>query len=53
MPLGENINAIDDLAEAILRCNSRLTVAALGGNAGAGGCFLARRRMSSARWRDA
>ena len=38
----ENINAIDDLAEAILRCNSRLTVAALGGNAGAGGCFLAR-----------
>ncbi len=38
----ENINAIDDLAEAILRCNSRLTVAALAGNAGAGGCFLAR-----------
>ena len=38
----ENINAIDDLAEAILRCNSRLTVAAVGGNAGAGGCFLAR-----------
>lgn len=38
----ENINAIDDLAEAVLRCNSRLTVAALGGNAGAGGCFLAR-----------
>jgi putative two-component system hydrogenase maturation factor HypX/HoxX len=37
-----NINAIDDLAEAILRCESHLTVAALGGNAGAGGCFLAR-----------
>jgi putative two-component system hydrogenase maturation factor HypX/HoxX len=37
-----NINAIDDLAEAILRCESHLTVAALAGNAGAGGCFLAR-----------
>jgi putative two-component system hydrogenase maturation factor HypX/HoxX len=37
-----NINAIDDLAEAILRCDDRLTVAALAGNAGAGGCFLAR-----------
>ena len=37
-----NINAIDDLAEAILRCDSHLTVAALQGNAGAGGCFLAR-----------
>ena len=37
-----NINAIDDLAETILRCESHLTVAALGGNAGAGGCFLAR-----------
>jgi putative two-component system hydrogenase maturation factor HypX/HoxX len=37
-----NINAIDDLAEAIIRCESHLTVAALGGNAGAGGCFLAR-----------
>ncbi|HEX8988967.1 MAG TPA: hydrogenase maturation protein, partial [Rhodocyclaceae bacterium] len=37
-----NINAIDDLAEAILRCESHLTVAALQGNAGAGGCFLAR-----------
>jgi putative two-component system hydrogenase maturation factor HypX/HoxX len=37
-----NINAIDDLAEAILRCDSHLTVAALAGNAGAGGCFLAR-----------
>ncbi len=37
-----NINAIDDLAEAILRCDTQLTVAALAGNAGAGGCFLAR-----------
>ncbi|MDP2880103.1 MAG: hydrogenase maturation protein [Azonexus sp.] len=37
-----NINAIDDLAEAILRCETQLTVAAIGGNAGAGGCFLAR-----------
>ncbi|MCX7946374.1 MAG: hydrogenase maturation protein [Hydrogenophilus sp.] len=37
-----NINAIDDLAEAILRCSTHLTVAALAGNAGAGGCFLAR-----------
>jgi putative two-component system hydrogenase maturation factor HypX/HoxX len=37
-----NINAINDLAEAILRCESQLTVAALAGNAGAGGCFLAR-----------
>lgn len=37
-----NINAIDDLAEAILCCDTQLTVAALGGNAGAGGCFLAR-----------
>ncbi len=37
-----NINAIDDLAEAILRCDTQLTVAAVGGNAGAGGCFLAR-----------
>ncbi len=37
-----NINAIDDLAEAILRCETHLTVAAIGANAGAGGCFLAR-----------
>ncbi|MBL8406142.1 MAG: hydrogenase maturation protein [Dechloromonas sp.] len=37
-----NINAIDDLAEAILCCDTQLTVAALAGNAGAGGCFLAR-----------
>ena len=37
-----NINAIDDLAEAILRCETQLTVAAVGANSGAGGCFLAR-----------
>lgn len=37
-----NINAMDDLAEAIIRTESHLTVAALRGNAGAGGCFLAR-----------
>ena len=37
-----NIQAMDDLAEAILRTGSHLTVAALGANAGAGGCFLAR-----------
>lgn len=37
-----NINAIDDLAEAILRCETQLVVSAVGGNAGAGGCFLAR-----------
>lgn len=37
-----NIQAIDDLAEAVLRTDSKLTVAALGANAGAGGCFLAR-----------
>ncbi len=38
----ENINAIDDLAEAIVRTDSHMTVAALQGNAGAGGVFLAR-----------
>ncbi len=37
-----NINAIDDLAEAILRTESHLTIAALQGNSGAGGVFLAR-----------
>lgn len=37
-----NINAIDDLAEAIVRTDSHITVAALRGNAGAGGVFLAR-----------
>ena len=37
-----NINAMNDLAEAVIRTESHLTVAALQGNAGAGGCFLAR-----------
>jgi len=36
-----NIEAIDDVAEAILRMDGKLTVAAVGGNAGAGGAFLA------------
>ena len=36
-----NINAIDDLAAAILTTTSHLTVSALQGNAGAGGVFLA------------
>ncbi len=36
-----NIEAMDDLAEAILRTTSHLTVAALAANAGAGGAFLA------------
>jgi len=35
------IEAIDDVALAVLSCTDRLTVAALRGNAGAGGCFLA------------
>jgi putative two-component system hydrogenase maturation factor HypX/HoxX len=35
------IEAIDDVALAILQLTDRLTVAALRGNAGAGGCFLA------------
>jgi putative two-component system hydrogenase maturation factor HypX/HoxX len=37
-----NINAIDDLAADIINTKSHLTVAALRGNAGAGGVFLAR-----------
>ncbi len=37
-----NINAIDDLAETIIRTDSHLTIAALAGNAGAG------RRVSGA-----
>jgi putative two-component system hydrogenase maturation factor HypX/HoxX len=37
-----NIEAMDDLAEAIIRATDRLTIAAVGGNAGAGGAFLAR-----------
>lgn len=35
------IQAIDDVALAILGLNDRLVVSALRGNAGAGGCFLA------------
>lgn len=37
-----NINAMDDMAEAIIRTQSHLTIAAMRGNAGAGGVFLAR-----------
>lgn len=37
-----NIEAMDDLAEAIIRTTDRLTISAVGGNAGAGGVFLAR-----------
>ncbi len=36
-----NINAIDDLARAVVTTASHVTVAALQGNAGAGGVFLA------------
>jgi putative two-component system hydrogenase maturation factor HypX/HoxX len=35
-----NINAIDDVVEAVLRTTDRLVVAALGGNAAAGGAVL-------------
>jgi len=36
-----NINAIDDVAREIMTCDRHLTMAALRGNAGAGGVFLA------------
>lgn len=36
-----NINAMDDVCLALLTLTGKLTVAALRGNAGAGGCFLA------------
>lgn len=36
-----NINAMNDVCLALLTLTDRLTVAALRGNAGAGGCFLA------------
>ncbi|WP_066709493.1 enoyl-CoA hydratase-related protein [Curvibacter delicatus] len=36
-----NIQAIDDVALEVLSMDDRLTVSALRGNAGAGGCFLA------------
>lgn len=37
----DNIRAIDEVAEAIIRTTSHLTVSAIGGNAAAGGVFLA------------
>ncbi|WP_405677007.1 hydrogenase maturation protein [Streptomyces sp. NBC_01511] len=37
----ENINAMDDLVEALLTTTDRLVVSALGGNAAAGGAMLA------------
>jgi putative two-component system hydrogenase maturation factor HypX/HoxX len=43
-PAGEswaNLNAMDDLVDAVLRTTDRLVVAALGGNAAAGGLMLA------------
>jgi putative two-component system hydrogenase maturation factor HypX/HoxX len=36
-----SINAIDDVVEALIRMTGKLTIAALGGNAGAGGAFMA------------
>ncbi|MCR6631620.1 MAG: enoyl-CoA hydratase-related protein [Magnetospirillum sp.] len=36
-----NINAMNDLCEAIITCGSHLTIAAMQGNAGAGGVFMA------------
>jgi len=36
-----NINAMNDVCLALLTLTDRITVAALAGNAGAGGCFLA------------
>jgi putative two-component system hydrogenase maturation factor HypX/HoxX len=36
-----NINAMDDLCQAIIETQSHLTISALRGNAGAGGAFLA------------
>lgn len=36
-----NINAMDDLCEAIIRTTSHVVIAAMRGNAGAGGCFMA------------
>ena len=37
-----NINAMNDLALELIETADQITIAALGGNAGAGGCFLAR-----------
>jgi putative two-component system hydrogenase maturation factor HypX/HoxX len=36
-----NINAMNDLCHAIITCGSHLTIAAMQGNAGAGGVFMA------------
>ena len=36
-----NINAMDDVAEAVIKTTDKLTISALQGNAGAGGVFLA------------
>lgn len=38
----QNIQAIDDLAEAVIRSTGKWIISALRGNAGAGGVFLAR-----------
>lgn len=37
-----NINAMNDLALELLTTRDQITIAAVGGNTGAGGCFLAR-----------
>ena len=37
-----NINAMNDLALELISSGEQITIAALAGNAGAGGCFLAR-----------
>ncbi|NJD34857.1 MAG: hydrogenase maturation protein [Betaproteobacteria bacterium] len=37
-----NINAMNDLALELIEAGDQITVSALAGNAGAGGCFLAR-----------
>ncbi len=37
-----NINAMNDVARELIEAGDQITVAALAGNAGAGGCFLAR-----------
>ncbi|WP_298987094.1 enoyl-CoA hydratase-related protein [uncultured Roseibium sp.] len=38
----DNIRAMDDLSEAIIRTTDKWIISAVGGNAGAGGVFLAR-----------
>jgi putative two-component system hydrogenase maturation factor HypX/HoxX len=37
-----NINAMNDLTLELIKTPNQITIAAIGGNAGAGGCFLAR-----------